>query len=51
MGQSLLMGGIPTWWAQIIIPVGFGLMASRFGLRAVLFSTGRLEARAPEELL
>jgi TRAP-type C4-dicarboxylate transport system permease small subunit len=49
LGQSVLVGGIPTWWAQTIIPAGFGLMAFRFGLRAALFATGRLEAKGLEE--
>lgn len=49
LGRSTLFWGIPTWWAQVIIPVGFGLMAFHFGLRAALFATGRLEARGPEE--
>jgi C4-dicarboxylate transporter DctQ subunit len=51
LGQSTLFWSIPTWWAQTIIPIGFGLMAFRFGLRAALFATGRLEARGPEEVM
>lgn len=49
LGQGMLLRGVPTWWGQIIIPIGFCLMAFRFGLRAILFATGRLEPRAPEE--
>ncbi|MDA2915304.1 TRAP transporter small permease [Nitrospinae bacterium AH_259_B05_G02_I21] len=49
LGQGLLLKGLPTWWAQLIIPIGFGLMAFRFGLRAILFATGRLEPRVLEE--
>ena len=31
MGDSVLYGlGIPTWWSQIIIPVGFFIMSFRF---------------------
>lgn len=51
LGRTTLLGGIPTWWAQSIILVGFGLMAFRFGLRAALLATGRLEAKPPEEQL
>ena len=49
LGQGLLLKGLPTWWAQLIIPIGFGLMAFRFGLRAILFATGQLEPRVLEE--
>jgi TRAP-type C4-dicarboxylate transport system permease small subunit len=31
---------IPSWYAQIIIPVGFGLLALHFLIRAVLRATG-----------
>ncbi|MFQ5893692.1 MAG: TRAP transporter small permease [Nitrospinota bacterium] len=49
LGQGLLLRGVPTWWAQLIIPIGFGIMAFRFGLRSALFAAGRLEERAPGE--
>lgn len=49
LGQGMLLRGVPTWWGQLIIPIGFGLMAFRFGLRAILFATGRLEPRVLEE--
>ncbi|MCZ6661066.1 MAG: TRAP transporter small permease [bacterium] len=49
LGQGLLLQGFPVWWAQVIIPVGFGLMAFRFGLRSALFALGQLEERGPEE--
>lgn len=29
---SVLLGGYPSWWFQIIIPVGFGLIGCRYGL-------------------
>jgi TRAP-type C4-dicarboxylate transport system permease small subunit len=31
---------IPSWYAQIIIPVGFGLLALHFLIRAVIRATG-----------
>jgi C4-dicarboxylate transporter DctQ subunit len=49
LGQGMLLQGVPAWWGQLIIPIGFGLMAFRFGLRAILFATGRLEPRVLEE--
>ncbi|AVP98725.1 TRAP transporter small permease [Ahniella affigens] len=29
-----LVNDIPAWWVEVILPVGFGLMALRFALRA-----------------
>lgn len=49
LGGSFLFQGLPIWWVQIIIPVGFGLMAFRFGLRSALIAAGRLEERLLEE--
>ena len=31
---TMLTEHIPAWWSEIILPVGFGLMALRFTLRA-----------------
>lgn len=31
---TLLIDGIPAWWTETILPVGFALMAFRFALRA-----------------
>lgn len=41
---DVLLDGWPAWWFQIILPIGFGLIAYRYGLRAV----GRLRARSDE---
>lgn len=32
---DLLVGGLPAWWFQSILPIGFGLIAYRYLLRAV----------------
>jgi TRAP-type C4-dicarboxylate transport system permease small subunit len=32
-GDTLLTD-LPAWWFQVILPVGFGLMAYRYGVRA-----------------
>jgi len=29
-----LFSGVPMWWAEVILPVAFGLLALRFALRA-----------------
>jgi len=31
---TTLFGTVPTWWAELILPVAFGLLALRFVLRA-----------------
>lgn len=31
-----LIDTIPAWWVEVILPVGFGLMALRFALRALI---------------
>ena len=31
---TTLFGSVPTWWAELILPVAFGLLALRFVLRA-----------------
>lgn len=40
-----LVNDIPAWWVEVILPVGFGLMALRFALRAfVLPESSKPEA-------
>jgi len=34
--QTRLFGSVPSWWAESILPVVFGLLALRFLLRAVV---------------
>lgn len=34
-GTELYGLGIPTWWAEVIIPVGFFIMAGRFLLKLI----------------
>ena len=34
--RRLLFGDIPSWYAQVIIPVGFGLLVVHFAIRALL---------------
>lgn len=31
---TMLMDQVPTWWAELILPVAFGLLALRFAIRA-----------------
>lgn len=51
-GEILLTIGtleVPAWWMQLIIPIGFGLMAFRFLLRAAEHAFGRgLPPAVPE---
>lgn len=42
--RRTFLEGIPSWYAQIIIPVGFGLLAVHFIIRAILRGRGQ----APE---
>lgn len=32
---DVLLGGLPAWWFQAILPIGFGLIAYRYLLRIV----------------
>ena len=34
--HRVLFGDIPSWYAQVIIPVGFGLLVMHFAIRALL---------------
>lgn len=40
--ESVLPGGIPEWWSEVIMPVAFGLMAVRFLLAASPSWKGRV---------
>lgn len=40
---TTLIEGIPAWYFQIIIPVGFGLLVVHFLIRAILRSRGQVE--------
>jgi TRAP-type C4-dicarboxylate transport system permease small subunit len=31
---DVLLADLPAWWFQLILPIGFGLMAYRYGVRA-----------------
>lgn len=39
--EDTLLGGVPAWWLQAPLPVGFGLMAYRHLLHAVNALRGR----------
>ena len=32
---DILMGSVPAWWLQLILPVGFGLISYRYSLFAI----------------
>ena len=34
--RRVLFGDIPSWYAQVIIPIGFGLLVVHFAIRALL---------------
>ena len=44
---DVLMGSFPAWIAQAILPVGFGLMAWRFGLLTLANVAGRVRETEP----
>jgi len=33
---DILLGGVPAWWLQIVLPLGFGLIAYRYTLFFIL---------------
>ena len=39
-GRSTVFENIPSWYAQIIIPLGFGLLVVHFVIRAILRAGG-----------
>jgi TRAP-type C4-dicarboxylate transport system permease small subunit len=46
--EQMMFGGIPSWYAEIIIPVGFGLIALHFLIRAFLRSKGVMAKEVSE---
>lgn len=36
LDERMIYGGIPSWYAEVIIPVGFGLLVIHFTIRALL---------------
>lgn len=39
---STIMDGFPTWWLQVVMPVGFGIIALRLAWRSAATWQGRL---------
>ncbi|KAA9130917.1 TRAP transporter small permease [Marinihelvus fidelis] len=39
--EDVLLGGVPAWWLQAPLPIGFGLMAWRHALHAIARALGR----------
>lgn len=50
-GGTMIMEGFPAWWLQIVMPVGFGIIALRLAWRAASDWKGRLGAAALIALL
>lgn len=46
--RRVLFGDIPSWYAQVIIPVGFGLLVVHFAIRALLHTRLVAEKEAGE---
>jgi TRAP-type C4-dicarboxylate transport system permease small subunit len=40
--RRMLFGEIPSWYAQVIIPIGFALLVVHFAIRAMLRTGGAL---------
>ena len=36
---TVLFEGVPMWWSQLVLPVGFAILALRFALRALVLPT------------
>jgi TRAP-type C4-dicarboxylate transport system permease small subunit len=36
---TFLLGAIPMWWSQMVLPFGFAVLALRFSLRALIVPT------------
>lgn len=47
-GSGAATGGIPNWVVEIIVPIGFGLLALRLAVRAFLPPRSNAPALAPE---
>jgi len=47
-GSDARVAGIPGWWVELIVPVGFGLLALRLALHAFLPPRNALPVLAPE---
>jgi len=45
MGSATLVGSIPMWWAKIIIPLGFILIALHFAIHIVIDIGGQIKRR------
>jgi TRAP-type C4-dicarboxylate transport system permease small subunit len=46
--RRVLFGDIPSWYAQVIIPIGFGLLVVHFTIRALL-RTGAVSGKEVDE--
>jgi len=44
---TMLVDQVPAWWTELILPIGFGLMALRFTLRAFVLPPLPDAERAP----
>ncbi len=45
-GGTMIMEGFPAWWLQIVMPLGFGIIALRLAWSAAAHWRGRLAATA-----
>lgn len=44
--EDVLLGNVPAWWLQAVLPVGFGVMCYRHVLLAITSITGQPPGRA-----
>jgi len=45
-GGAMIMAGFPAWWLQVVMPLGFGLIALRLAWRTATHWRGRMAAAA-----
>ena len=41
-GGTLIMAGFPAWWLQVVMPLGFGIIALRLAWRTAAHWRGRM---------
>lgn len=45
--EDQALGGLPLWWFQTILPLGFGLIAYRYGLLAIRHTVAAVRGAEP----
>ncbi|MEM9057194.1 MAG: TRAP transporter small permease subunit [Pseudomonadota bacterium] len=46
--EDVLLGDLPAWWFQLVLPAGFALIAYRYVVHTVRHTIGAVRGEAPE---